>query len=327
MQGNTKNPVLLYKPVGGEMDNYSRIDKRDFLLAIMNDAQEKLLELYGKNCVMIDSTHGTNQYNFQLTTLMVHDENHEGMPIATLFSSRVTTEILIPFFIEIKKRVPNFTTNVLMSDDTNSFPNAWKEAFGNDFKHLLCSWHVIRNWNSNARKWAYCYRNGLGINTNMKLERWHCQLKYEEAGGTIMKRLDKTISLLLAAIAKKLLSRVISIERGKLTSRVALIRKRHKGSEEMDSKYDYIQCDEKHIVTKSEGSSIFTYDILEGNRSCRCPIRCEECNICIHSFSCTCVDYCIRFVICKHIHFIQQKNNLMNSVTEDLQQTQHNPTV
>ncbi|GFY76249.1 c2H2-type domain-containing protein [Trichonephila inaurata madagascariensis] len=139
MQGNTKNPVLLYKPVGGEMDNYSRIDKRDFLLAIMNDAQEKLLELYGKNCVMIDSTHGTNQYNFQLTTLMVHDENHEGMPIATLFSSRVTTEILIPFFIEIKKRVPNFTTNVLMSDDTNSFPNAWKEAFGNDFKHLLCS--------------------------------------------------------------------------------------------------------------------------------------------------------------------------------------------
>ncbi|GFV55518.1 uncharacterized protein TNCV_4276891 [Trichonephila clavipes] len=38
MQSDTKNPVLLYKPVGGEMDNYSRIDKRDFLLAVMNDA-------------------------------------------------------------------------------------------------------------------------------------------------------------------------------------------------------------------------------------------------------------------------------------------------
>ncbi|GFT01362.1 uncharacterized protein TNCV_3214961 [Trichonephila clavipes] len=32
-QGDAKNPV-----VGGEIDNYSRIDKRDFLLAIMNDA-------------------------------------------------------------------------------------------------------------------------------------------------------------------------------------------------------------------------------------------------------------------------------------------------
>ncbi|GFR17318.1 hypothetical protein TNCT_439991 [Trichonephila clavata] len=48
---------------------------RDFLLGIMNDAQEKLLELYFKNCVTIDSTHGIGQYNFQLTTLMVHDEN------------------------------------------------------------------------------------------------------------------------------------------------------------------------------------------------------------------------------------------------------------
>ncbi|GFR32135.1 c2H2-type domain-containing protein [Trichonephila clavata] len=87
MQSDMKNPVLLYKPVDGEMDHYSKIDKRDFLLGIMNDTQEKLLELYGKNCIMIDSTHGTNQYNFQLTTLMVHDENHEGLcPLQHFFN-------------------------------------------------------------------------------------------------------------------------------------------------------------------------------------------------------------------------------------------------
>ncbi|GFQ84910.1 hypothetical protein TNCT_569501 [Trichonephila clavata] len=76
-----------------------------------------------------------------------------------------------------------------------------------------------------------------------------------------MKRLDKNNLITLAAIVKKL-SPVISIECGKLTSRVALIRKRHKGSEETGDKYDYVQYDEKHIVAKSEGSSIFTYDIL-----------------------------------------------------------------
>ncbi|GFR32137.1 uncharacterized protein TNCT_499211 [Trichonephila clavata] len=123
--------------------------------------------------------------------------------------------------------------------------------------------YFVYNYANRAEKWAYCYRNVLGINTNMKLERKNRQLKYEEAGGTVMKRLDKTISLLLAAIAKKSLSRVISIERGKLTSRVALIRKRHKLSEEMGDKYDSVVADEKHIVTKSEGSSIF----LEGNRT------------------------------------------------------------
>ncbi|GFY54675.1 hypothetical protein TNIN_31711 [Trichonephila inaurata madagascariensis] len=40
-QDDTKNPVLLHKPVGGKMDNYSTIGKRDFLLGIMNDAQRK----------------------------------------------------------------------------------------------------------------------------------------------------------------------------------------------------------------------------------------------------------------------------------------------
>ncbi|GFR13145.1 uncharacterized protein TNCT_7111 [Trichonephila clavata] len=52
MQSDTKNPLLLYKVVDDEMDYYSKIDKRDFLLGIKNDAQEKLLELYGKNCIM-----------------------------------------------------------------------------------------------------------------------------------------------------------------------------------------------------------------------------------------------------------------------------------
>ncbi|GFU23451.1 uncharacterized protein NPIL_288011 [Nephila pilipes] len=126
MQDSPHDPVLIFKPVGDEMNGYKKIGTEEFMLAIMNDAQEKLLELYGKQCVMIDSTHGTNQYGFQMTTLMVHDENHQGMPVAILFSSRVATEILVPFFGAIKKKVPSFKTNFLLSDDTNSFPNAWR---------------------------------------------------------------------------------------------------------------------------------------------------------------------------------------------------------
>ncbi|KFM77869.1 hypothetical protein X975_24101, partial [Stegodyphus mimosarum] len=71
----------------------------------------------------------------------------------------------------------------------------------------------------------------------MKIERWHRQLKYEEAGGTIIKRLDRSIAIITNAIAKKLLSRMISLERGKLTSRIMLIRKRHRNSLEMKNEY------------------------------------------------------------------------------------------
>lgn len=41
-----------------------------------------------------------------------------------------------------------------MSNDTNSYYNAWKKVFGDDSKHLLCAWHVKKkNWflNLNAK--------------------------------------------------------------------------------------------------------------------------------------------------------------------------------
>ncbi|GFT27775.1 uncharacterized protein NPIL_575441 [Nephila pilipes] len=188
------------------------------------------------------------------------------------------------------------------------------------------------NYINRTKKWASCYKKKkAGVNTNMKLERWHRQIKYEEAGGTVMKRMDKTISLILKAIAKKLLSRIISIKRGKLTPRVALIRKRHKTSLEMGSEYGYIQCVKKHIVTKTQGESIFTYDIEEGDKTCQCTIRCEECYICIHSFSCSCVDYCVRFIICKHIHFIHKESSVgeisVETRREDLEHSNHNLVV
>lgn len=48
----------------------------------MNEAQEKLLDLYGNRCIVIDSIHGTNEYDFQLTTILLHDDNYEGIPVA-----------------------------------------------------------------------------------------------------------------------------------------------------------------------------------------------------------------------------------------------------
>ncbi|GBM78357.1 hypothetical protein AVEN_217581-1 [Araneus ventricosus] len=61
LTNETSNPVLVYKAVGEILQDYPKIHQEDFLLGLMNDAQEKLFELYGSSCVMIDSTHGTNQ--------------------------------------------------------------------------------------------------------------------------------------------------------------------------------------------------------------------------------------------------------------------------
>nr|CAI5820563.1 unnamed protein product [Callosobruchus analis] len=34
-----------------------------------------------------------------------------------------------------------------------------------------------------------------------------------------------------------------------------------------------------------------------------CFIKCNFCNICIHRYKCTCMDFLIRSIICKHIHY------------------------
>ncbi|XP_074597930.1 uncharacterized protein LOC141852725 [Brevipalpus obovatus] len=69
------NPVLLYQP-GND-------SKEGFMLGIMNDYQRFMLKKFGSNIVCIDSTHGTNAYKFQLTTLLIIDDNNHGFPAHT----------------------------------------------------------------------------------------------------------------------------------------------------------------------------------------------------------------------------------------------------
>ncbi|GFU82686.1 uncharacterized protein TNCV_2900261 [Trichonephila clavipes] len=96
----------------------------------------------------MDSTHGTNQYGYLLTTVMVCDDNHEGLPVTICYSNRVCSIILEPFFEEIRNRLTHLQPKVFMSDDP-AFWNAWQRVFGDVKYNLLCSWHVSRSWNRN----------------------------------------------------------------------------------------------------------------------------------------------------------------------------------
>lgn len=42
------------------------------------------------------------------------------------------------------------------------------------------------------------------------------------------------------------------------------------------------------------------------------PLICSECKICIHSYQCTCPDYQIKSIICKHIHVIAMNTTSTN---------------
>ena len=56
-------------------ENFLYFDRESEELAIMTPRQQDLLEMYGHKCVIMDSTHGTNPYKYQLTTITIVDSH------------------------------------------------------------------------------------------------------------------------------------------------------------------------------------------------------------------------------------------------------------
>ena len=96
----------------------------------------------------MDSTHGTNHYDFYLTTLLIVDEWGEGVPVAWLVSNHETTAVLVEFLKAVKERCGPITPKVFGSDNANAFFTAWVGVFGGQAhtRKLLCPWHVDRSW-------------------------------------------------------------------------------------------------------------------------------------------------------------------------------------
>src|ERR1043165_5751812 len=117
------------------------------ILALMDKSQLQMLKQYATgnlSVVCIDSTHGTNAYNFYLTTLMVLDGHREGYPVAFLYSNRQTEETFILFFQAIRAKSDIINCQTFMSDLAHGFYNAWRFVMGECNNRLFCAWHVSK---------------------------------------------------------------------------------------------------------------------------------------------------------------------------------------
>lgn len=144
------NSVLYYKNQGNEDGDI--LKESDFCLIIMNQSQQYMLNKFGNNIICIDSTHGLNKYDFELSTLMVIDEFGEGFPCAFMFTNRKDTNIFKFFFMKVKEKVGTILTKTFMTDITSVFFNAWCEVMGPPEHQLYCAWHIDRAWQKNLNK-------------------------------------------------------------------------------------------------------------------------------------------------------------------------------
>ena len=100
----------------------------------------------------MDSTHGTNAYQFLLISVMVLDDYGEGIPVAWAISNKEDTTTLVQYLMAVKEQVKSIEFTIFMSDDADAFYNAWQTVFGGEAKKLLCFFHVDRAWRKNLNE-------------------------------------------------------------------------------------------------------------------------------------------------------------------------------
>lgn len=187
-----------------------------------------------------------------------------------------------------------------------------------------------RYYATRPESWAYCYRVGLGINTNMHLESFHKTLKHIYLEGKKVKRLDKTIDAVMKLTRDSFFKRLIQLSKNTPTEKTKRIVQSHlAGLAIMPEAIEVLDEGKEWVVSSSTNhEQKYLVTSMQETIACdgTCP-KCKECNVCIHNFKCSCIDNMIKLNICKHIHAIVRKfslnldvaNNNITGINEEIQ--------
>ncbi|XP_018896732.2 uncharacterized protein [Bemisia tabaci] len=152
------NSLLIYKPCGkkvvhgpAEIDELSNSEDL-FMFAFQTDRQLDLMKRYGSKIIIVGVTHGTNQCEYELFTVMVVDDNRRGWPVAHLITSKSDANTIKFFFQTLDARLNNeVPLSFVITDDDPTLINAANAGFSQEIKHILCVWHVLKNLEENLR--------------------------------------------------------------------------------------------------------------------------------------------------------------------------------
>ena len=60
-------------------------------------------------------------------------------------------------------------------------------------------------------------------------------------------------------------------------------------------------------MESKEAFNVYTIEKHYNCSSDNCPLKCTQCNIWVHTFSCTYPDSQMHYTICKHVHLVAQQ--------------------
>lgn len=132
-----------------ESNGKTSFSKEDFPLVLTTELQDEMIKKYGSYIASVDSTDGTNVYNFTLTTFLVLDEYKKCVAIAHSITGQ-TQEMPSG-----SSQVCHFSCSQFQLASSHMlmpYYDAWKSVMGQPEQRLLWStWHVDKNWREKNR--------------------------------------------------------------------------------------------------------------------------------------------------------------------------------
>lgn len=147
-----------------------------------------------------------------------------------------------------EKRNLQIITGYLQKLDENKFEmlltdvigrlkaNKQTESYAKYFEH---------NYVNNTSARAYCFPKNSGLNLNTHLESLHRTLKYVYLEGKKVKRVNKTISILMKVIFNRFYNQRIITHKGKLTKKIQDLRRCHCTAVKASNPVTYDENDER----------------------------------------------------------------------------------
>ena len=159
-------------------------------------------------------------------------------------------------------------------------------------------------YTNRAEQWAACYRKLANINTNMYIESFHPILKHLYMKGKANRRIDNLVHVLLKVSWEKGFERLCKLEKGENSGRLTTIHKRHLASTKLSPAL--VQKTSEHEWKIKSGEAKLEYSVTMEYELYQelCQLICKDCEICIHMYSCTGLDFLINYIICKYIHLV-----------------------
>ena len=98
--------------------------------------------------------------------------------------------------------------------------------------------------------------------------------------------------------------RLCQLEKGKNSGSLTTIHKRHLASTKLSP--TLVQKTSDHEWKIKSGEAKWEYTVTMECEQCQelCQLICKDCEVCIHMYSCTCLDFLINYTMCKHIHLV-----------------------